>query len=89
MEAFLPFLRENVDYINIEKSIIVSRRSQEIVNQKYRMRKRPITGINTLSQATPLPNVFLTGAVFRAGLGFEGEILSGINAALMVSQEVK
>ena len=39
LEDFLPFLRENIDFVNIEKSIELSRRSQEIVSQKYRSPK--------------------------------------------------
>ena len=39
LEGFLPFLRESIDFVNIEKSIELSRRSQEIVCQKYPPRK--------------------------------------------------
>ncbi len=81
LEDFLPFLRESIDFVNIEKSIELSRRSQEIVNQKYRPRKGTIIGMNTLSPETPLHNVLLTGGILRAGLGFEGEILAGLDAA--------
>jgi len=89
LEGLLPFLRENIDYVNIEKSISLSRRSQEMVNQKYRTRKWTTTGINTLSPITPLSNVFLTGGVLRAGLGFEGEILAGMDAAFLAGRERK
>ena len=43
--------------------------------------------MNTLSPETPLRNVLLTGGVLRAGLGFEGEILSGMDAALLAGKE--
>ncbi len=89
LDCFLPFLRENIDFVNIEKSIDLSRRSQEIVTQKYRPRKGTIIGINTISPKTPLHNVFLTGGVLRAGLGFEGEILAGLDAALLAGMEVQ
>ena len=89
LEGFLPFLRESIDYVNIEKSIAVARQSQEIVNQKYRMRKWSNIGMNTLSPVTPLHNVLLTGGIFRAGLGFEGEILSGMDAALLAGKELR
>jgi phytoene dehydrogenase-like protein len=89
LEGFLPFLRESIDYVNIEKSIAVARQSQEIVNQKYRMRKRSNIAMNTLSPVTPLHNVLLTGGIFRAGLGFEGEILSGMDAALLAGKELR
>ncbi len=89
LEGLLPFLRESIDYVNIEKSISLARRSQEIVNQKYRTRKGLMVGINTLSPMTPLPNVFLTGGILRAGLGFEGEILAGMDAASLAGREIK
>jgi phytoene dehydrogenase-like protein len=89
LEGFLPFLRESIDYVNIERSIAVARQSQEIVNQKYRMRKRSNIAMNTLSPVTPLNNVLLTGGIFRAGLGFEGEILSGMDAALLAGKELR
>ena len=89
LEGLLPFLRESIDYVNIEKSISLSRRSQETVNQKYRTRKWMTAGVNTLSPITPLSNVFLTGGVLRAGLGFEGEILAGMDAALLAAREGK
>ena len=89
LEGFLPFLRESIDYVNIERSIAFARQSQEIVNQKYRMRKLSNILMNTLSPATPLHNVLLTGGIFRAGLGFEGEILSGMDAALLAGKELR
>jgi hypothetical protein len=89
LEGFLPFLRESIDYVNIEKSIAVGRQSQEIINQKYRMRRRSNIALNTLSPVTPLHNVVLTGGVFRAALGFEGEILTGMDAALLAERELR
>jgi phytoene dehydrogenase-like protein len=89
LEGFLPFLRESIDYVNIEKSISFARQSQESINQKYRERKRSIIAMKTLSPKTPLHNVLLTGGILRAGLGFEGEILSGIDAALLARKELR
>jgi hypothetical protein len=43
--------------------------------------------MNNFSPRTPLPNVFLTGGVIRAGLGFEGEILSGMEASSLIEKE--
>jgi hypothetical protein len=45
------------------------------------MRSRPLVGLKTLSPRTRIPNVWLTGGILRAGLGFEGEILAGMDAA--------
>jgi phytoene dehydrogenase-like protein len=87
LDCFFPFLRESIDYINIEKSIVLTRQSQEVINKKYYARKGAIIAMKTLSQKSPFPNVLLTGGIFRAGLGFEGEILSGIDAASMIESE--
>jgi len=81
LEGFLPFLRENIDFINVEKSIEISRKYQEVVNQKYKVKGNPLLGISILPSRTPVKNVFITGGMLLAGLGFEGEILSGMNAA--------
>lgn len=89
LEGLLPFLRESIDYVNIEKSISLARRSQEIITQKYRSRTRITTGITSFSPITSLANVFLTGGILRAGLGFEGEILAGMDAAFLAAREVK
>lgn len=89
LERFLPFLRENIDYLHVDKSISISRRYQEMANRKYRTPKRSFWGIKTLSHGTRIPNVLITGAILRAGLGFEGEILSGIYAAMKAGREVQ
>lgn len=81
LEGFLPFLRENLDFINVEKSIEISRKYQEVVNQKYKVNGNPLLGISLLPNRTPVKNVFVTGGMLMAGLGFEGEVISGINAA--------
>jgi phytoene dehydrogenase-like protein len=89
LEGFLPFLRENIDYLHVDKSIAISRRYQEMVNRKYRTPKRPFWGMTTLSPGTRIPNVLTTGAILRAGLGFEGEIIAGIDAAMTAGREVQ
>jgi phytoene dehydrogenase-like protein len=81
LEEFLPFLRDNIDYLCVEQSIFLSRRYQEMVNRKYRTGKKPFLGMNTLSSETRLSNVLLTGGILKAGLGFEGEIMAGMDAA--------
>jgi phytoene dehydrogenase-like protein len=82
LETFLPFLKENIDYLDVEASINLSRRYQKMMNQKYQIRGDVLFGINTLSGRTPMKNVYLTGGMLLAGLGFEGEILSGMHAAV-------
>ena len=89
LEGFLPFLRENIDYLHVDKSIAISRRYQEMANRKYRTLKRPFWGMTTLSPGTRIPNVLMTGAILRAGLGFEGEIIAGIDAAMRAGRKVQ
>ncbi len=81
LDAFLPFLRENIEYLDIEKSIELARCHQESINQKYRTKRNPFFGIMTLSNKTPAPRVFLTGGLLLAGLGYEGEIMAGVHSA--------
>jgi phytoene dehydrogenase-like protein len=88
LEKFLPFLRENDDFLNIGMSIELSRKSQELVNHKYAMQSDSFFGMSRISNKTPHRNVFMTGGMLLAGLGFQGEIISGINAAnLVISKE--
>jgi phytoene dehydrogenase-like protein len=86
LEEFLPFLRDNIDYLRVDQSIFLSRRYQEMVSRKYRTRRRPFFGISTLSPQTRLSNVLLTGGILRAGLGFEGEIIAGMDAAFQAEK---
>lgn len=84
LKGFLPFLRENLDFINVEKSIEISRKYQEVVNRKHKGDGNPLLGISILPSRTPVKNVFITGGMLLAGLGFEGEVISGMNAASQV-----
>lgn len=87
IDTCLPFLSENIDYFNIDKSIELSRRCQKVINQKYRMRSDPFLGMSKTSNKTPVHNVFMTGGMLMAGLGYEGEIVSGMNAANAVLEQ--
>jgi phytoene dehydrogenase-like protein len=84
IDEFFPFFRENIDFINIEKSINLSRKYQEVLNLKYSMKRSTILGIGFPTNKTPVKNVFVTGGMLFAGLGFEGEIVSGLNAANLI-----
>jgi phytoene dehydrogenase-like protein len=89
LEKFLPFLRENLDYLNIAKSIELSRRSQELINQKYSMKSDSFLGLSDISNKTPRSNVILTGGMLSPYLGFEGEVITGLNAANSVVAKEK
>ncbi|HOO91069.1 MAG TPA: hypothetical protein PLA74_09640 [Syntrophales bacterium] len=80
LRAVLPFLDENIDFMDLKKSITISRNCQGVVNPKYRI-KNSFIGMSCLPNRTPVKNVFLTGGMLMPGLGFEGEIMSGTNAA--------
>ena len=86
LETFLPFLRESIDYLRVDQSIFYSRKDQEILSRKYYTPKRLFFGMRTFSPHTRLRDVLLTGSILRAGLGFEGEILAGMNAAFQSRQ---
>jgi phytoene dehydrogenase-like protein len=87
LEGFLPFFRDNIDFLCVDQSINRSRRYQEMVNRKYRTRRKPFFGLRSLSPRTRLSNVLLTGGILRAGLGFEGEIMAGMDAAFWAETE--
>jgi phytoene dehydrogenase-like protein len=89
LEALLPFLRENLDFLHLERSIAFSRTIQEAAQRKYTPGKGTFLGLKTLTPKTPLPHVFLTGGLLRPGLGFEGEIRSGIEAACLAREVIQ
>ena len=48
-----------------------------------------LPGLMTLPIRTPLPHVLLTGGLNFAGLGFEGEVLSGMKAGFLAAGDVE
>jgi len=86
LESLLPFLKENLDFFNPDASIATARTCATLASHKYRM-KNPLIGISFMSAGTPVKNVFLTGDKLMPGLGFEGEIMSGMIAARHVMEE--
>ncbi len=89
LEFFLPFLKENIEIFDIKESINISRKQLSIVNPKYQLRNSFITGFAANSNKTKFSNIFLTGASLLPDIGFEGEIISGINAARSVAEKRK
>jgi phytoene dehydrogenase-like protein len=87
LDAFLPFLKENIDYINVGKSIEIAKKHQGLVNLKYSMDTASFFGLQNISHTTPVRNVFITGGMLLAGFGFEGEIIAGLNAAKAVIEQ--
>jgi hypothetical protein len=89
LEYFLPFLKDNIEFFDLEKSIALSKISHGIFNPKYKIRSSFITGFASRTNKTRFKNVYLTGASLLTDAGFEGEIISGINAASrLISKKV-
>jgi len=82
---FLPFLEENIDFMNLEESIRISKEYEKIRGLRYKAQST-LAGLSFLSGRTPIKNVYLTGNALIPGLGFEGEIISGINAARLATE---
>lgn len=81
LDGFLPFLSENIDFLDIGQCIDLSCKFEETATYRYRILRRSILHLSTLSSKTPLKNVYMTGKDLFPDLGFEGEVLSGLNAA--------
>jgi len=89
LEFFLPFLKENTEVFDIKESINISRKQRNIVNPRYQLRNSFITGFAAKSNRTKFSNIFLTGASLLMDAGFDGEIISGVNAANCVAGKKK
>ena len=84
LEFFLPFLKENIEFFDLDKSIELSKISHGVFNPKYELRDSFITGFAARNNKTRFKNVYLTGASLLTDAGFDGEIISGMNAASRV-----
>jgi phytoene dehydrogenase-like protein len=85
LRGFLPFLEENIEVMSVPESIRLCRLCAPVLNPKYRFKKMPDLGIFKLTGRTPLKNVFMTGGFMLPGLGFEGEVISGIQAGRLAT----
>lgn len=87
LENFLPFLKDNILYFDINESINISLKQRSIINPRYQIRNSFLTGFAAKSNKTRFNNIYLTGASLLADIGFEGEVISGMNAvSLIISQ---
>jgi len=89
LDDFLPFLRENIKFFDIQESISISHKQRSVVNPKYRIRNALLSGFAAKTNKTRFSNIYLTGASRLADAGFAGEILSGINAVRQLSEQRK
>ena len=85
LRGFLPFLEENIDVMSLADSIRLCRLRAPVLDPKYRFKKVPDLGIFKMTGRTPLKNVFVTGGYALPGLGFEGEVISGIQAGYLAT----
>jgi len=89
LEYFLPFLKENIEFLDIEESINISQKQRDVVNPKYQIRNAFFTGLAAKDNKTRFGNIYLNGASLLTDAGLEGEIISGMNAAARVSAKRK
>ncbi|OGP87250.1 MAG: hypothetical protein A2031_07545 [Deltaproteobacteria bacterium RBG_19FT_COMBO_43_11] len=89
LEYFLPFLKENIQFIDIDKSIEISMKYRDIVNPKYQLRSSFISGFLAKNNQTRFKNIYLTGASLLMDAGFEGEIISGMYSVYEVLNKRK
>jgi hypothetical protein len=87
LDVFFPFLKDNIDLCDIDKSIDISLNYRKVLSPKYKVRNAFFTSFAAKSHKTRFKNVFLTGASLLTDAGFDAEIISGKNAALQVLQK--
>jgi len=87
LDVFFPFLKDHIEIFDIDKSINISSESRKVISPKYKVRNSLFTSFAAKNNKTFYDNVFLTGTSLLSDAGFDGEILSGKNAALRVLQK--
>ena len=89
LKGFLPFLEENIEKMDFEWSTTVSRKYQNKIGRKFSRNVSFAVGsmgcTSPHHNSMPKKNVIMTGGDLSPGLGFEGEIFSGIEAAHRIS----
>jgi len=78
-----------MDCMDVDRSIEVSRQYQQVVNPRYRFPGPSLPSLTTVALKSPLRNVRITGGMTFAGLGFEGEVLSGMKAGYLAAGEAE
>ncbi|MDP2853799.1 MAG: hypothetical protein Q8O28_06090 [Smithellaceae bacterium] len=89
LEAFLPFLKDNIELSNIDKSIDVSLDYRKVLSPKYKVRNAFFTSFAAKTNKTRFKNIFLTGSSLLMDAGFDAEMISGKNATLQVMKKRK
>lgn len=88
VEYLIPFLKENIKFYDVNKSIDLSIKYRAITNPKYRVKKLFFSGFAAQKNKTSLKKVYLTGASIFTDIGcWEGEIISGMYAVYSVLKD--
>ncbi|HDQ03433.1 MAG TPA: hypothetical protein ENN23_02515 [Deltaproteobacteria bacterium] len=86
---FLPFLEENIKQFDINKSIDISKQYKDTVNPKYIVPDSSFSFFPVQNNKTRLKNILLNGSFAFPDMGFEGEILSGLQSVYNVLDKRK
>ncbi|PKN20703.1 MAG: hypothetical protein CVU71_02660 [Deltaproteobacteria bacterium HGW-Deltaproteobacteria-6] len=89
LEGLLPFLKDNIELSDIDKSIDISLDYRKILTPKYKVRNAFFTSFATKTNKTRFNNIFLTGSSLMTDAGFEAEIISGKYSALQIINKRK
>ena len=89
LEWFLPFLKENIKWCDLDKSIEISSTRRKVATPIYNIRNSFFTSFAAKNGKTKHPNVFLTGAPLLADAGFDGEIISGRNSVQNIIKSMR
>ncbi|NLN38555.1 MAG: hypothetical protein GX155_03070 [Smithella sp.] len=89
LEWFLPFLKDNIKWFDVDKSIEISLERRKVATPVYNIRNSFFTSFAAKNGKTKLSNVFLTGASLLTDAGFDAEIISGKNAAQHIIRKRK
>lgn len=89
LETFLPFLKENIERVNIDDSIDISLNHRKVIAPKYQISNAFLTSFTARSNKTRFGNIFLTGVSLLADIGYDAEVISGKNAAMRVINKRK
>jgi len=84
LKSVLPFLEENLDYLDVDDSIELSKKYHNILNKTYRIKTGAILDTIFFPKRTSLRNIYLVDGISQTGLGHEGDIISGRNAAFSI-----
>jgi len=88
LKTVIPFLEVNLDYLNVEASIEFSKKYHNILNESYNIKSGTLFNNSFSPKRTHMKNIYIMNGRSQSGLGCEGEIMAGRNAAFsIITQE--